>query len=283
VPGVPQLTSSQSANGLQIDREIEVDQPARGGLHVGVERGEEAFWPAAATSALSWWTDAGVDTLVDEVPRDWLRPKSQPSSESPAVAPVAPGPVEAAEETFPGQLDLFQAWLASSDRLAFAAPAAPRVCPAGDPASGLMILADMPTGEDCAAGALISGEAGRLFERMLAAIDRDRASVYLAALSCIRSPSGQLNSDSMKSCAALARHHIGLAEPNAVLLFGDSCAKALLGLSVPQARGRWHEISTHAGPVKALATIAPRQLLDSPRLKAMAWADLQMLIEEVKE
>lgn len=242
-----------------------------------VDRGADDFSPAAAESALIWWTEAGVDTLVDEAPRDWLRPKSR---EAPPETPAA---AEAPGEILPGQLDLFQAWLASSDRLAFAAPAAPRVCPAGDPSSGLMILADMPTGEDCTAGALISGEAGRLFERMLAAIGRDRDSIYLAALSCIRSPSGQLNSDSMKSCAALARHHIGLAAPKAVLLLGDACAKALLGLSVPQARGRWHEIATHAGPVKALATIAPRQLLDSPRLKAMTWADLQMLIEEVKE
>jgi DNA polymerase len=243
----------------------------------GVERGSDPDWPGAAESALSWWTEAGVDTLVDEAPRDWLKPRA----ERPVAAAAASA--EAPDEDLPGQLDLFQAWLASSDRLAFAAPSVPRICPAGDPASGLMILADMPTGEDCSAGTLISGEAGRLFERMLAAIGRDRGSVYLAALSCIRSPSGQLNSETMKSCAALARHHIGLAAPKAVLLFGDACAKAMLGLSVPQARGRWHEIATHAGPVKALATIAPRQLLESPRLKALAWADLQMLIEEVKE
>ena len=243
-----------------------------------VEWGSDAFSPAAAESALNWWTEAGVDTLVDEQPRDWLRPTAKE-----APRPATTTAAEASEEPPPGQLDLFQAWLASSDRLAFAAPSAPRICPAGDPASGLMILADMPTGEDCDSGTLISGEAGRLFDRMLAAIGRDRGSVYLAALSCIRSPSGQLNSDSMKSCAALARHHIGLASPKAVLLFGDACAKALLGLSVPQARGRWHELATHAGPVKALVTIAPRQLLDSPRLKALAWADLQMLIEEVTQ
>lgn len=246
-----------------------------------MERGIDTFSPAEAESALSWWAEAGVDTLVDEAPRDWLRPAAK-AVPTPQVRPL-PEADEPPADILPDQLDLFQAWLASSDRLAFASPAAPRICPAGDPVSGLMILADMPSGEDCAAGTLISGEAGRLFERMLAAIGRDRASIYLAALSCIRSPSGQLNSESMKSCAALARHHVGLAAPRAVLLFGDACAKALLGLSVPQARGRWHEVATHAGPVKALATIAPRQLLDSPRLKAMAWADLQMLIEEVKE
>ncbi|HYE29152.1 MAG TPA: uracil-DNA glycosylase family protein [Allosphingosinicella sp.] len=242
-----------------------------------MERGSEPFSPAAVESALSWWAEAGVDTIVEEEPRDWLRPKAP---EAPRPPPAAAGPPG---EALPDQLDLFQAWLASSDRLDFASPAVPRICPAGDPASGLMILTDMPATEDCAAGTLMSGEAGRLFDRMLAAIGRDRGSIYLAALSCIRSPSGQLNSDSMRRCAALARHHVGLAAPDRVLLLGDACAKALLGLSVPQARGRWHDILTHAGPVKALATIAPRQLLESPRLKALAWADLQMLIEEVSE
>src|SRR4051812_25352627 len=235
--------------------------------------------PAAAASALAWWAEAGVDTLVGEEPRDWLRPKAGGDAEAP-IAEAPPAPASPTQE-FPAQLELFRAWLASTEDLAFAAPAAPRICPAGDPASGLMILADMPSGEDCSAGTLISGEAGRLFERMLAAIGRARGLFYLAALSCIRSPSGQLNGEAMRSCAALARHHVGLAAPKALLLFGDACAKALLGLSVPQARGRWHEIATHAGPVKALATIAPRQLLEAPRLKALAWADLQMLIKEV--
>ena len=243
-----------------------------------MERDDETFSPAEAASLLQWWSDAGVDILVDERPRDWLRPEEK-SPPKPVLAPTAaPAP---ADDDLPGQLDLFQAWLASSDRLPFAAPSAPRVCPAGDPSAGLMVVTDMPTGEDCGAATLISGEAGGLFDRMLAAIGRDRASIYLTALSCVRSPSGQLNSESMKSCAALARHHIGLAAPKAVLLFGDACSKALLGLPVAAARGRWHEIATHAGPVKALATLSPKQLLDMPRLKAHAWADLHMLIEEV--
>ena len=46
-----------------------------------------------------------------------------------------------------------------------------------------------------------------------------------------------------------------------------------------QARGRWHEIATHAGPVKALVSISPQQLLKRPQDKAHAWADLQMLME----
>jgi DNA polymerase len=145
-----------------------------------------------------------------------------------------------------------------------------------------MILADMPTVEDCGTGALISGESGRLFDRMLAAIGRDRQSIYLAALSCLRSPDGRLATEQAKNCATLARHHVGLAQPKAVLLLGDACSKALLGLPMTQARGRWHEIATQSGPVKALVTISPTFLLSHPAHKKLAWADLQMLNEELK-
>jgi DNA polymerase len=243
-----------------------------------MERGVAIIEEAAAASALAWWQEAGVDLLVAEAPRDWLRPPAKPAEipvEAKADAPDAP-------DALPGQLDLFQAMLRDSQALPFAAPAAPRLCPAGDPAAGLMILADMPNGADCASGTLISGEAGRLFDRMLAAIGRDRASIYLAALSCLRSPTGALTSDAARQCAALARHHIGLVAPKAVLLLGDACAKAMLGLSVAQARGRWHEIATHSGSVRAIVTIAPRILLESPRQKKFAWEDLLRLTEEVK-
>jgi DNA polymerase len=241
-----------------------------------MERGSDNISADEGASVLQWWAEAGVDTIIDEAPRDWLRP-----APAKVDAGASAGPPDAPAEELPGQLNLFQAWLASSDRLSFAAPSAPRVCPSGDPAAGLMILTDMPAAEDCSSLTLISGEAGRLFDRMLAAIGRDRSSIYLAALSCIRSPDGRFNSAAAKSCAALARHHIGLAMPRAVLLLGDGASKAMVGLPVMQARGRWHEIATHAGPVKALVTLPPSYLLSQPAAKAHAWADLQMLIEEV--
>ncbi len=241
-----------------------------------MERGNDPYSPAAAASALQWWADAGVDILVDETPRDWLRPKSR--------APIAPAePAAAPADALPGQLELFRSYLNEHPGLPFATPAARRVCPAGDPAAGLMILTDMPAAEDCASGTLLSGPVGLLFDRMLAAIGRDRNSIYLASLSCLRSPDGRFAGEAASQCATLARHHIGLACPRALLLFGDACSKALLGLGVAQARGRWHEIATHAGPVRTLVSLAPSFLLNQPTYKAHAWADLQMLIEGLKQ
>jgi len=239
-----------------------------------MERGDNDL-NAAAASLVAWWAEAGVDVALAESPRDWLKPaaKAAPTPAPAAAAPDEDGP--------PAQLDLFHAWLASSAALPFAAPSAPRVCPAGDPAAGLMVVTDMPTGEDCNSGILISGEAGRLFERMLAAIGRSRETIYLAALSCLRSPDGRFNTEAAQHCANLARHHAGLVMPRALLIFGDAASKALLGLPLVQARGRWHELATHAGPVKALVSLPPAFLLAQPAAKAHAWADLQLLREEL--
>ncbi|HTU10565.1 MAG TPA: uracil-DNA glycosylase family protein [Allosphingosinicella sp.] len=225
-----------------------------------------------AESALSWWEEAGVDTIAGEAPRDWLAPPK------PGIATTA-APVEAAPpaptEALPGDLPAFQAWLAATDAIPFASPMARRAAPAGDPAAALMAIVDLPT----AAGALFADEAGALVDRMLAAIGQNRETIYLAPFSPIRPPAGRIDKDGVDFLARAMRHHIGLVAPRALLIFGDSCSRALLGTTMTQARGRWHEVETPAGPIKAVVTIRPQELLVQPKLKTHAWADLQLLME----
>jgi len=222
-----------------------------------------------AASALSWWEEAGVDVVVGEEPRDWLNPKAKAT----AAEPSAPPP-----DALPDTLAGFQAWLAETDKIPFATAGAPRAAPTGDPAAGLMVMTDMPSID----GGLVSGEAGALFDRMLAAIGRDRATIYLAPLSPIRTATGAIDAASAVKLADLARHHIGLAAPKVLLLFGDLCGKALVGSAVAGARARWHDLATAAGPIRTLVTIRPEKLVDRPALKKFVWDDLQMLMEEVK-
>jgi DNA polymerase len=177
---------------------------------------------------------------------------------------------------------LFHEWLRSSDALPYAAPAAPRICPSGDPAAGLMVLAGMPSTDDCASGAWLSGAAGRLFDRMLAAIGRSRETIYLAGLSCVRPASGRFDAAGSARCGAIAKHHIALVAPKTVLLIGDASARALLGLGAAQARGRVHRIETPSGSFDAVVTLSPEFLLNQPGQKALAWADLQLLMETLK-
>jgi uracil-DNA glycosylase len=214
-----------------------------------------------AASALDWWQQAGVDVIVGETPRDWLNPKAKT-----AAAPAEPAPI-----ALPDTLEALLDWLATSADLPLATPSAPRAAPAGDPASGLMIFVDMPATD----GALLAGEAGALFDKMLGAIGRGRETIWLAPLSPVRTPTGAIDDRAAARLADIARRHIGLVAPRAVLLFGDICGKALVGAPVAGARGRWHEL----GGIKTLVTIRPEKLLTQPALKALAWADLQMLME----
>lgn len=274
---------SQSRDAAAISKCPTVDQRRADGPYGAMDRGGDDFI-AEAESLLGWWRDAGVDCAVQEEPRDWLKPAPVPvpseAAEAGSGAPRLPsGRAEPAQEPLPDQLPLFHDWLKASDALPYAAPHAPRVCPSGDPASGLVVMTAMPSVEDCSAGTMLSGESGRLFDRMLAAIGRSRDTSYIAGLSCLRPTGGRLDPTGATRCAEIARHHLGLVAPKAVLVVGDACSKALLGLGAAQARGKVHRIATPAGEIAAVVTLHPDYLLGQPAAKALAWADLQLLQE----
>lgn len=215
-----------------------------------------------ALSALGWWRDAGVDLLVDDLPRDWLKPASEPAKPSPAGS-TTPRPASVGGDD------------------ALSGSISPRILPAGDPAYGLMLLADHPEQEDIEAGTLMSGTAGRLFDAMLAAIGRNRASIYLAALSPARPLRGRLDDSELAELAPQTLQQVAMAAPRLLLLLGDAPARAILGMSVAEARGRIHGLN-HAGvTVNAVATFHPRFLLQQPRHKAAAWSDLRLLLGEI--
>lgn len=227
-----------------------------------------------AASALRFWSDAGVDVIVGEEPRDWLNP-------APRSSPKAATPAEPAPEPLPAELAEFQTWLMTTDRLPGTSPSAPRLGPAGNESAAVMVLTDVPALADFEAGRLVSSDG--LFDKMLGAIQLDRDSIYLASLSPLRPASGALTADAARLYAVIARHHIALVAPKVVLLLGDVCSKALLGAEVSRTRTIWHEIETGAGRVRALVTMKPEKLNLSPSLKKHAWADLQMLKEGIEE
>jgi DNA polymerase len=235
----------------------------------------EIIDPAAEiASLLSWWQEAGVDVLVDEESRNWLAPV-----ERAPVAPIAPASPAAkpAAAALPTDLAAFQAWLATSSDISV--PIATRIAPAGDIASGLMLLADQPEAEDAETGLLMSGSIGKLFDNMMAAIGRDRASIYLAAMAPGRTAGGYVDPASAALFGRLAHHHVAIAKPRLLLLLGEAPSRTMLGLGFVEARGRVHTIDLPGGAVRAVATFHPRTLIQHPAQKARAWADLQLLMK----
>lgn len=226
---------------------------------------------AEARSALAWWLEAGVDVAVQEEPRDWLKPPAPPRA-TPAAEAVQPNVIKPTQETLVELRD----WLASSVQLPLGGPGAKRVLPHGPEDAAIMLLTDSPALEDAAAGQPIGGEAWALAEKMLAAIGIPADQAYSASLSCFHSPGTRMSPADREACAEIARKHIALVKPKRLLLLGDGPAQALLGKPLPLARGHLHKIEG----VRAVVTFHPRQLVNQPSNKSLAWKDLLLLMED---
>ena len=236
-------------------------------------------------SALDWWADAGVDMLVEEVPREWLAAAvkgdagiagsaAHVESATPQAAPAS-----AAKAPLPETLLAFTDWLMSSPDVPEAGPPAQRVRPSGDFSAGLMILIDMPDLGDPVAGQLLSGEAGVLFDKMLDAIGRSRDTVYLATLSPGRTPGGQISVEASEHLTRIALHHIALVKPDKLWLMGQAVSRAIIGPDATPGHGRLRVFNHEGRTMDAVASFAPRFLLQQPKWKAGAWTDMQALIK----
>lgn len=228
---------------------------------------------AEARSALAWWLEAGVDVAVQEDARDWLKPAEPAPRAKPTAKPThEPNVSQPAHET----LAELQDWLASSAQLPLASASARRIMPQGPENAPIMLLTEAPTLEDFAAGQPLGGESWDLAKRMLAAIKISADQAYSASLSCFHVPGARMGPAEREACAAIARRHIQLAKPRRLLLLGDGPAQALLGKPLPQARGHVHKIEG----VRTVVTFHPRQLINQPSNKSLAWKDLLLLMED---
>lgn len=229
-----------------------------GGTGIAIDRRE-------AASALRWWLEMGVDTAVQEKPRNWFDRSRAPNETGPATPP---------DPVIPDSLDDFRDWLSTSADAPLFARSKP-VIPDGQAEAEVMLIAEPPSREELASNQPIGGEAGELMVRMLVSIGMD-GKAYSANLACFHSPGGRLSQKQLDICAAAARRHVALARPKRLLLLGDVPSRAMLGKTLLQARGHIHKVEG----VRTVATFHPRQLLRRPSDKALAWKDLLLLAEE---
>lgn len=221
-------------------------------------------WRQGIASALEWWRDAGIETLQDDEPRDWLaRPVAAP------IAAAAEAAVAAAPEILPTTLEDFVAW-----RIGPNAPErgwhAPLIAPSGPANATLAIFSDMPCAED--RDGLMSEATGRLFDRMLAAIGLSRESVYLGSLAVARPLTGRVPPEQEARLVQLARHHLSLLKPERLLLFGQAAEKLIDG-----SHDGSGDVNLFGCTTRVVASYHPRFLLERPAAKSEAWKHLLLL------
>ena len=230
---------------------------------------------STVASLIGWWKDAGVDVLVDENPVSWLE-RGTPAARIRARSETSPPRNDC---PLPSTRSALCEWLINDPDIPEAGPTKRRIAASGGENAALMIVIDMPEANDHSVGALLSGECATLFENMLRAIGYSRDTVYIASLCPARPVTGQISEAALPRLAEIARHHIMLSVPKRLWLLGSTVSRALLGVDSVASAGNLHDFNHETVNIPAVASFAPRFLLDNPAQKARVWADMQVLVK----
>jgi DNA polymerase len=144
----------------------------------------------------------------------------------------------------------------------------------GDENADWMLIGEAPGAEEDRLGDPFVGQAGKLLDNMLAAIDLARArNVYIANVLKCRPP-GNRNPEpeEVARCSPHLLRQIELVKPKLILAMGRFAAQTLLNTdaSIASLRGK---VYRYAG-VPLIVTYHPAYLLRNLPDKAKAWADL---------
>lgn len=259
-------------------------------------------------STLNWLLEAGADEAVGDAPVDRFIVRAAPPAEvaltPKSVAKVeGPRPLAAIKPTTlaPLATDGF----GSAMEIAAQAQSLPQLKAAleafggsqlkklakntvfadGNPASRILFIGEAPGQEEDRAGLPFVGRAGKLLDRMMAAIHLDRTTAYITNVMPWRPPDNR-NPDpgEVAICIPFLRRHIELAAPEIIVLLGAVSARHVLGLNdgIMKLRGRWLEYRVGEKMIPVLPTLHPAYLLRQPAHKKLAWRDLQAVAEKLE-
>ena len=144
----------------------------------------------------------------------------------------------------------------------------------GDRNADWLIIGEAPGADEDAQGEPFVGQAGKLLDAMLAAINLQRGNnVYIANVLKSRPP-GNRNPepDEVAACRPYLLAQIELIRPKLILALGRFAAQSLLDTdeAISRLRGRVHQFQN----VPLVVTYHPAYLLRNLPDKARAWEDL---------
>ncbi len=152
----------------------------------------------------------------------------------------------------------------------------------GDEAADWLFVGEGPGAEEDAKGEPFVGQAGRLLDNMLAAIQLKRGvNVYIANTVKCRPP-GNRNPEAAEAaqCEPYLHRQIALIRPKLIVALGKVAAVNLLKRDAPVSsmRGKVHQYQG----IPLIVTYHPAYLLRSLPEKAKAWADLCFAVETMR-
>ncbi len=271
----------------------------------------------APLSALAWLVEAGADEAVGETPVDRFAARSAtpPVEGGPKFAPQISGRGASSQSARPpspknpsdfstlpqgeggdsigtamelaraaATLPELKAALEGFEGCALKRSATTTVFADGNPQSRILFIGEAPGRDEDRQGLPFVGRAGKLLDKMMAAIGLDRTSAYITNVLNWRPPDNRDPSpEEAAMCLPFLRRHIELVNPEIVILLGAVAVRHVMGRSdgIMKMRGRWLEYAVNGDMVPVMPTLHPAYLLRQPAHKKLAWRDLQAVERKI--
>jgi DNA polymerase len=148
----------------------------------------------------------------------------------------------------------------------------------GNRQADLMLIGEAPGADEDAIGEPFVGQAGKILNEMLYAIDLKRESVYIANVIKCRPPDNRNPlSDEMSACNAFLQRQIHLIQPKLIVAVGGVAAHHLLSTDTAISKLREQRFEYGETKIPLIATYHPAYLLRRPSEKRRSWQDLQFI------
>lgn len=250
-------------------------------------------------ATLGWLVEAGATEAIGDAPIDRFVAARSPASRTetrPAVRlpeparPLAAPPTDAVGSAIEiaarcRTLPELKSALDGYDACALKAFATNTVFADGTPDHGIMCIGEAPGHDEDRMGLPFVGRAGKLLDKMLAAIGLDRSKVYIVNVLPWRPPDNRNPEPTeVAKCIPFLRRHIELAQPKILILLGAVSVRHVMGQAegIMRLRGNWLEYHVAGVMVPVMPTLHPAYLLRRPIDKRLAWRDLQAIASRIE-
>lgn len=246
--------------------------------------------------ALQWQVEIGVDDLTldqpvnrfEEAGKEPSQAKAVQEKSSPRVVrseelkPSSPTAAEADAETLAKgakTLAELEEVIKGFEGCSLKRTAMNTVFSRGEAASGLMLIGEAPGADEDRQGKPFVGASGKLLDKMMAAIGREKDKDFYISNILPWRPPGNRKPTPQETliCLPFIKRHIELVKPGVLVFLGGTAVAALLNISdgITRIRGRWYSYPVGKDSIPAMATFHPAYLLRQPQLKRQSWRDLQ--------
>ena len=154
----------------------------------------------------------------------------------------------------------------------------------GNQNSHLMIVGEGPGQKEDEIGKPFVGDAGKLLDKMLKAINIERKNIYITNVVNYRPPNNRKPEPAeITRYSEFLREHISIINPKILILMGSTAMESLFGnkIKISKERGVWKELIINQKTYLTMITFHPAYLLRQSNQKKISWFDLKEIRKKI--